>query len=145
MFALTVNADQTLGKRIDRAKAEKERSCQYLEELETHIPSEQLEEWRVKEAEWKENVEHLEQDGDDFESPYELNAQQSMWFSYASMSSLSHVSLGFSPKELLATMAERHHQTGEASASLLSVIERGVQLQEERCVCLWLNAPSHRS
>ena len=129
---LTFNSDQTLGKRIDRAKSEKERTCQYLEELETHIPSEQLEEWRAKEAEWKENVEHLEQDGDDFESPYELSAQQSMWLRNVLSIVLLIRCLGLSPKELLATIAKRREQTSEASASLLSVIERGIELQEER-------------
>ena len=70
--------DQTLGKRIDKAKVEKERTAQYLEELEKSIPDVELAKWRTLEAQWKENVEHLEVEGNDFDSPYELKAHHGM-------------------------------------------------------------------
>ena len=124
--------DHTLGKRIDKAKVEKERTAQYLEELEKSIPNVELAKWRALEAEWKENVEHLELDGSDFESPYELKAHHSMCCQYVLFLSESDTVPDFSPKELIATLAERRKQSGESVASLLGVIEWGVELQEER-------------
>ena len=132
MRYLLVPTDQTLSKRIDKAKVEKDRTAQYLEELEKSIPDAELAKWRTLEAEWKENVEHLEQEGSDFDSPYELKAHHSMCCQRALFLPESHTMLEFSPKELIATLAERRKQSGESAASLLGVIEWGIELQEER-------------
>ena len=63
---------------MDRATVEEARTKEYLAELEENIPPENLARWRVDEAKWKENVEHLERDGANFESPYELKKHQGM-------------------------------------------------------------------
>ena len=57
---------------MDRAKIEEGRTQQYLTELEENIPADNLVKLRFEEAQWKENVEHLERDGNAFDSPYEL-------------------------------------------------------------------------
>ena len=57
---------------MERARAEQARTQQYLKELEDSIPTDTLTKWRLEEGQWKENVEHLERDGNAFESPYEL-------------------------------------------------------------------------
>ncbi|KAI1796811.1 hypothetical protein LXA43DRAFT_879378 [Ganoderma leucocontextum] len=109
------NMHNTLGTRMERAKVEEARTQEYLTELEENIPAQNLAEWRIEEAKWKENVEHLERDGAKFESPYELKKHQ-----------------GISPKELLASLVKKSGLTGESAVSLLGVIERGVELQQER-------------
>ncbi|KAI1785018.1 hypothetical protein LXA43DRAFT_976457 [Ganoderma leucocontextum] len=109
------NMHNTLATRMERAKREEARTRQYLAELEENIPTDNLTKWRLEEGQWKENVEHLERDGTDFESPYELKKSE-----------------GMSQKELLASLAKKGGLTGESAASLLGVIERGVELQDER-------------
>ena len=66
------HSDNTLAIRAERAKNEEARTQQYLAELEENIPADNLATWRFEEAQWKENVEHLGQDGNAFDSPYEL-------------------------------------------------------------------------
>ena len=65
---------------MERAKNEEARTQQYLAELEENIPADNLAQWRLEEAQWKENVEHLGQDGNAFESPYELKKQGGLFF-----------------------------------------------------------------
>ncbi|KAI1789500.1 hypothetical protein LXA43DRAFT_892819 [Ganoderma leucocontextum] len=109
------NMHNTLATRMHRAKLEEARTQEYLMELEGNIPADNLTKWRLEEGRWMENVEHLERDGADFESPYELKKSE-----------------GMSQKELLASLVKKNDLTGESAASLLGVIERGVELQDER-------------
>ena len=59
-----------------RALAEEIRTKEYLDNLESKLPKDKLDAWRLEEAKWKENIEHVEVDGDDFESPYELRSHR---------------------------------------------------------------------
>ena len=59
-----------------RALAEEIRTKEYLHNLESKLPKDKLNAWRLEEAKWKENIEHVEVDGDDFESPYELRSHR---------------------------------------------------------------------
>ena len=59
-----------------RALAEEVRTKEYLDNLESKLPEDKLHAWRLEEAKWKENIEHVEVDGDDFESPYELRSHR---------------------------------------------------------------------
>ncbi|KAI1785585.1 hypothetical protein LXA43DRAFT_899423 [Ganoderma leucocontextum] len=109
------NMHNTLAGRLERAKVEEARTKEYLMELEMNVPADKLEEWRLEEGKWKENVEHLEQDGANFDSPYELKKGQDI-----------------SQKDLLSSLVKKSGLTGESAVSLLDVIERGVELQQER-------------
>lgn len=118
---------------MERAKNEEARTQQYLAELEENIPADNLAQWRLEEAQWKENVEHLGQDGNAFESPYELKKDGGSLFCmhFQSRCDLTN-RVGMSQKELLASLAKKSVLTSESTASLLGVIERGVELQDER-------------
>ncbi|KAI1796329.1 hypothetical protein LXA43DRAFT_969822 [Ganoderma leucocontextum] len=111
------NMHNTLATRMGRAKIEEARTREYLKELEENIPAKTLAKWHLEEGEWKENVEHLERDGADFESPYELKKSE-----------------GKLPRHRLpsAAILTNSELTGESAASLLGVIERGVELQDEQ-------------
>ena len=61
---------------MTRALAEEVRTKEYLDNLESKLPVDKLSAWRLEEAKWKENIVHVEEDGDDFESPYELRSHQ---------------------------------------------------------------------
>ncbi|KAI1785592.1 hypothetical protein LXA43DRAFT_899410 [Ganoderma leucocontextum] len=109
------NMHNTLASRLERAKVEEVRTREYLEQLEENIPVDKLGRWRLEEGEWKEHVEHLETDGSNFDSPYELKKHQDI-----------------SQKDLLSSLVKKSGLTGESAVSLLDVIERGVELQQER-------------
>ena len=121
---------------MERARAEQARTQQYLKELEDSIPTDTLTKWRLEEGQWKENVEHLGQDGANFKSPYELKKSEGMILrSLVVHRCYPHRRTGMTQKELLASLAKKGELAGESTASLLGVIERGIELQDERyCV-----------
>ena len=118
---------------MECARAEQARTQQYLKELEDSIPTDTLTKWRLEEAQWKENIEHLGEDGANFKSPYELKKSEGMIpRSCAMLCYHPHRRPGMTQKELLASLAKKGELAGESTASLLGVIERGIELQDER-------------
>ena len=118
-----------LAMRMERAKSEETRTHQYLAELEENILGDNLARWRVEEAQWKENVEHLGQDGNAFKSPYELKKVGGLCFriclwSHPDLKTFSHVSEGvacFSCKEEPAErgvvcVIARYHRAGRRAS-----------------------------
>ena len=125
--------DNTLSSRMERARAEQARTQEYLKELEDSIPNETLTKWRLEEGQWKENVEHLGEDGANFNSPYELKKSEGVIPRRCLvLISCPHERIGMTQKELLASLAKKGELAGESTASLLGVIERGIELQDER-------------
>ena len=61
---------------MTRAAMEEGRTGRYLAHIEGKLEASDLKNWHLEEAKWKENIEHVEVDGDDFESPYELRSHR---------------------------------------------------------------------
>lgn len=124
----------TLSERYARAIEHEERTADYLAALEETIDDNaKVARWQCKVDKWIEKVLHREEEVALDESPYEIGQQfKKSTLSVSLHSMLADALAGMTDKELLTKITQGRSASSQSAIGLLSVIQDGLRLQQER-------------